>query len=135
MCFQDNLLQDQNILLEDMHLNREISVLPEPPDTIVGLLPLPPGSGMRIEQDIAEMVSSAAEESSLMNAILAQEIENCPIELESLGNEQNIEAERWNRRIRQMLNSLRLLKPARLEPVLRNKRSHHSEKPTHHNEE
>ncbi|XP_068422274.1 double-strand-break repair protein rad21-like protein 1 isoform X2 [Eschrichtius robustus] len=57
--------------------------------------------------DIAEMVSSAAEESSLMNAILAQEIENCPIELESLGNEQNIEAERWNRRIRQMLNSLR----------------------------
>uniref|UniRef100_A0A8C0DC48 RAD21 cohesin complex component like 1 n=1 Tax=Balaenoptera musculus TaxID=9771 RepID=A0A8C0DC48_BALMU len=59
------------------------------------------------DQDIAEMVSSAAEESSLMNAILAQEIENCPIELESLGNEQNIEAERWNRRIRQMLNSLR----------------------------
>uniref|UniRef100_A0A8C6AJ10 RAD21 cohesin complex component like 1 n=1 Tax=Monodon monoceros TaxID=40151 RepID=A0A8C6AJ10_MONMO len=32
----DNLLQDdQNILLEDMHLNREISMLPEPPDTIV----------------------------------------------------------------------------------------------------
>ncbi|XP_057385448.1 double-strand-break repair protein rad21-like protein 1 [Balaenoptera acutorostrata] len=57
--------------------------------------------------DIAEMVSSAAEESSLMNVILAQEIENCPIELESLGNEQNIEAERWNRRILQMLNSLR----------------------------
>eukprot|EP00070_Physeter_catodon_P048023 XP_028354917.1 double-strand-break repair protein rad21-like protein 1 [Physeter catodon] len=59
------------------------------------------------DQDIAEMVSSAAEESSLMNAILAQEIENCPFELESLGNEQNIEAERWNRRILQMLNSLR----------------------------
>ena len=27
------------------------------------------------------------------------------------------------------------LKPARLEPMLRNKRSHHSEKPAHHNEE
>ncbi|KAM9059416.1 double-strand-break repair protein rad21-like protein 1 isoform 3-T3 [Megaptera novaeangliae] len=240
----DNLLQDQNILLEDMHLNREISVLPEPPDTIVDIakkrkgkkrkllidpvkeisskimhrqltsftdtlmvLELAPptqrlmmwkqrggadtllstaaqdlthaelkmlftkcfvSSGFKLgrklmqkesvreemgsknivetsmmeepnslqelsqsktwkeatdgskcsyredtnkninsDQDIAEMVSSAAEESSLMNAILAQEIENCPIELESLGNEQNIEAERWNRRIRQMLNSLR----------------------------
>ncbi|XP_034497489.1 double-strand-break repair protein rad21-like protein 1 [Ailuropoda melanoleuca] len=31
----DNLLQDdQNILLEDSHLNREISLPPEPPDTI-----------------------------------------------------------------------------------------------------
>ncbi|XP_016077586.1 PREDICTED: double-strand-break repair protein rad21-like protein 1 [Miniopterus natalensis] len=56
------------------------------------------------EQDI---VSLAAEESPLMNVVLAQEIENCPVELESLGNEQNIEAERWNRRIRQMLNDLR----------------------------
>ena len=28
-----------------------------------------------------------------------------------------------------------LLKPAHLEPVLRNKRSHRNEKPTHHNEE
>ena len=28
-----------------------------------------------------------------------------------------------------------LLKPARLEPMLRNKRSHHNEKPPHHNEE
>ena len=28
-----------------------------------------------------------------------------------------------------------LLKPARLEPVLRNKRSHHNKKPVHHNEE
>ena len=28
-----------------------------------------------------------------------------------------------------------LLKPALLEPVLRNKRSHDNEKPTHHNEE
>ena len=28
-----------------------------------------------------------------------------------------------------------LLKPARLEPVLRNKRSHRSEKTTHHNED
>ena len=28
-----------------------------------------------------------------------------------------------------------LLKPVCLEPVLRNKRSHHNEKPTHHNEE
>ena len=29
----------------------------------------------------------------------------------------------------------KLLKPARLEPMLRNKRSHRSEKPTHRNEE
>ena len=28
-----------------------------------------------------------------------------------------------------------LLKPAHLEPVLRNKRSHRNEKPSHHNEE
>ena len=28
-----------------------------------------------------------------------------------------------------------LLKPRHLEPVLRNKRSHRNEKPTHHNEE
>ena len=28
-----------------------------------------------------------------------------------------------------------LLKPAHLEPVLRNKRSHRNEKPAHHNEE
>ena len=28
-----------------------------------------------------------------------------------------------------------LLKPVRLEPVLRNKRSHRNEKPTHHNKE
>ncbi|XP_044783715.1 double-strand-break repair protein rad21-like protein 1 isoform X6 [Bubalus kerabau] len=58
------------------------------------------------DQDIVERVSSAAEESSLMNAILAQEIENCPMELESWGNEQNIEAEKWNLRILQMLHSL-----------------------------
>ncbi|XP_040494035.1 double-strand-break repair protein rad21-like protein 1 isoform X2 [Ursus maritimus] len=58
-------------------------------------------------EDIVEMVSSGTEESSLMNAILAQEIENCTVELESSGNEQNIETERWNRRILQMLNSLR----------------------------
>lgn len=39
--FQDNLLQDdQNILLEDMHLNREVSMPPEPPDTIVGMMKL-----------------------------------------------------------------------------------------------
>ncbi|XP_052507143.1 double-strand-break repair protein rad21-like protein 1 [Budorcas taxicolor] len=58
------------------------------------------------DQDIVEMVSSAAEESSLTNAILVQEIENCPIELELWGNEQNIEAEKWNSRILQMLHSL-----------------------------
>ncbi|XP_070328591.1 double-strand-break repair protein rad21-like protein 1 isoform X2 [Odocoileus virginianus] len=58
------------------------------------------------DEDIVEMVSSAAEESSSMNAILAQEIENCPMELESWGNEQSIEAERWNLRILQMLHSL-----------------------------
>ena len=28
-----------------------------------------------------------------------------------------------------------LLKPVRLDPVLRNKRSHHNEKPVHHNED
>ena len=28
-----------------------------------------------------------------------------------------------------------LLKPMRLEPVVRNKRSHHNEKPAHHNDE
>ena len=31
--------------------------------------------------------------------------------------------------------TLQLLKPMHLEPVLRNKRRHHNEKPTHHNEE
>lgn len=41
IVFQDNLLQDdQNILLEDMHLSREISLPPEPPDTIVGMMKL-----------------------------------------------------------------------------------------------
>ncbi|XP_054429443.1 double-strand-break repair protein rad21-like protein 1 isoform X2 [Pteronotus mesoamericanus] len=54
-----------------------------------------------------DIVSLAAEESSLVNVILAQEIENCPVELESLGNEKNIEGERWNQRIHQMLNALR----------------------------
>lgn len=38
-AFQDNLLQDDgNALLEDMHLNREISLPPEPPDNTVGML-------------------------------------------------------------------------------------------------
>ncbi|XP_012310698.2 double-strand-break repair protein rad21-like protein 1 isoform X3 [Aotus nancymaae] len=59
------------------------------------------------EQDIAEMVSLAAEESSLANGFLAKEIEYSPVELESLRNEQNIETERWNRRILHMLNHLR----------------------------
>ena len=37
--FQDNLLQDdENILLEEVHLNREISLPPKPPDNIVGML-------------------------------------------------------------------------------------------------
>ncbi|XP_077016262.1 double-strand-break repair protein rad21-like protein 1 isoform X2 [Tamandua tetradactyla] len=60
-------------------------------------------------EDIVAMVFSAAEESSLMNAYLGQDIENCPVELvnESLGNEQTIEEERWNRKILHMLNSLR----------------------------
>lgn len=41
IVFQDNLLQDdQNILLEDMHLSREISLPPEPSDTIVGMMKL-----------------------------------------------------------------------------------------------
>ncbi|KAM5305117.1 double-strand-break repair protein rad21-like protein 1 [Glossophaga mutica] len=55
------------------------------------------------EQDV---VSLAAEEYSLVNAISVPEIENCPVELESLGSEQNGEGERWNQRIRQMLNAL-----------------------------
>nr|XP_055228371.1 double-strand-break repair protein rad21-like protein 1 isoform X4 [Gorilla gorilla gorilla] len=58
-------------------------------------------------QDIVEMVSLAAEESSLMNDLFAQEIEYSPVELESLSNEENIETERWNGRILQMLNRLR----------------------------
>ncbi|XP_035865552.1 double-strand-break repair protein rad21-like protein 1 isoform X2 [Phyllostomus discolor] len=55
-----------------------------------------------------DIVSLAAEESSLVNAISAQEIENCPVEWtsESLGSEQSVEGERWNQRIRQMLNTL-----------------------------
>ncbi|XP_053527310.1 double-strand-break repair protein rad21-like protein 1 isoform X2 [Artibeus jamaicensis] len=53
-----------------------------------------------------DIVSLAAEESSLVNAISAPEIENCPVELESLGSEQNGEGERWNQRTRQMLNAL-----------------------------
>ncbi|KAM8776503.1 double-strand-break repair protein rad21-like protein 1 [Rhynchonycteris naso] len=56
------------------------------------------------EQDI---VSLAAEESSLVNVSVVQEIENCPVELASLGDEQSFEAEKWNRRIHQMLNDLR----------------------------
>ncbi|XP_044118301.1 double-strand-break repair protein rad21-like protein 1 isoform X1 [Neovison vison] len=59
------------------------------------------------EQDIVEMVSLAAEESSLMNAILAQENETCTVALESSENEHNTETERWSRRILQILNSLR----------------------------
>ncbi|KAK1337348.1 hypothetical protein QTO34_001974 [Cnephaeus nilssonii] len=56
------------------------------------------------EQDI---VLLAAEESSLMNVTLTQGIENCSIESESLENEQNIEAKRWNRRTLRLLNDLR----------------------------
>ncbi|XP_032715269.1 double-strand-break repair protein rad21-like protein 1 [Lontra canadensis] len=59
------------------------------------------------EQDIVEMVSLAAEESSLMNAILAQENETRTVELESSENEHNTETERWNRRILRILHSLR----------------------------
>ncbi|XP_006860795.1 PREDICTED: double-strand-break repair protein rad21-like protein 1 [Chrysochloris asiatica] len=59
------------------------------------------------QQDFVEMVSLAIEESSLMNAFLAQEVEDCPMELESSGNEQNIEAEKCNRRVLQLLNGLR----------------------------
>ncbi|XP_025325363.1 double-strand-break repair protein rad21-like protein 1 isoform X3 [Canis lupus dingo] len=132
----DNLLQDdQNILLEDMHLSREICLPPEPPETIAETSKTEePNSQQDLnqsktwkdvingskcsshedinknfnsEQVIVELVSSAAEESSLMNAMLAREIENCPVELESSGNEQSIDTERWNRRILQMLNSLR----------------------------
>ncbi|XP_058142811.1 double-strand-break repair protein rad21-like protein 1 isoform X1 [Dasypus novemcinctus] len=58
-------------------------------------------------EDIVEVVSSAAQEFSLMSVFLEQEIENYPIDLESVGNEQTIEAERWNRRILHVLNSLR----------------------------
>ncbi|XP_058288981.1 double-strand-break repair protein rad21-like protein 1 isoform X1 [Hylobates moloch] len=59
------------------------------------------------EQDIVEMVSLAAEESPLTNDLFVQEIEYSPVKLESLRNEENIETERWNRRILQMLNRLR----------------------------
>ncbi|XP_004687387.1 PREDICTED: double-strand-break repair protein rad21-like protein 1 [Condylura cristata] len=59
------------------------------------------------ELDIVEMISSAAEESSFINGILSQEVENCPVELESLGSDQSTEAERWNRRLLQMLHRLR----------------------------
>nr|XP_055122108.1 double-strand-break repair protein rad21-like protein 1 isoform X2 [Symphalangus syndactylus]XP_055122109.1 double-strand-break repair protein rad21-like protein 1 isoform X2 [Symphalangus syndactylus] len=58
-------------------------------------------------EDIVEMVSLAAEESPLTNDLFVQEIEYSPVELESLRNEENIETERWNRRILQMLNRLR----------------------------
>ncbi|XP_033041848.1 double-strand-break repair protein rad21-like protein 1 isoform X2 [Trachypithecus francoisi] len=58
-------------------------------------------------EDIVEMVSLAAGESSLTNDLFAQEIECSPVELESLRNEENIETERWNRRILQLLNHLR----------------------------
>ena len=37
--------------------------------------------------------------------------------------------------LRSRAHEPQLLKPARLEPMLRNKRSHCSEKPAHHNEE
>ncbi|XP_003802690.1 double-strand-break repair protein rad21-like protein 1 [Otolemur garnettii] len=66
-----------------------------------------PGKNINSGRDIVEMISSAAEESSLMNPFLAEEIEYCPVELESPRNSQHIEAERWNRRIHQILNSLR----------------------------
>ncbi|XP_058288984.1 double-strand-break repair protein rad21-like protein 1 isoform X2 [Hylobates moloch] len=58
-------------------------------------------------EDIVEMVSLAAEESPLTNDLFVQEIEYSPVKLESLRNEENIETERWNRRILQMLNRLR----------------------------
>ncbi|XP_055122109.2 double-strand-break repair protein rad21-like protein 1 isoform X2 [Symphalangus syndactylus] len=58
-------------------------------------------------EDIVEMVSLVAEESPLTNDLFVQEIEYSPVELESLRNEENIETERWNRRILQMLNRLR----------------------------
>ncbi|XP_029774463.1 double-strand-break repair protein rad21-like protein 1 [Suricata suricatta] len=62
---------------------------------------------INFEEGIVEMVSSASEEPSLMNGVLAQNSENSPDELESLGNQQNMEEERWNGRILRMLNILR----------------------------
>ncbi|XP_006881463.1 PREDICTED: double-strand-break repair protein rad21-like protein 1 [Elephantulus edwardii] len=59
------------------------------------------------EQDAIDMASSVAEEISLTNAFLAEEIDSYPADLESLGDEQTIEAERWNRRTLQLLKSLR----------------------------
>ena len=50
----------------------------------------------------------------------------------------------WSRKIphvpqllslRSRAHRLQLLKPMHLEPVLRNKRGHHNEKPAHHNKE
>ncbi|KAM6147802.1 double-strand-break repair protein rad21-like protein 1 [Erethizon dorsatum] len=57
------------------------------------------------EQDVIEKIPPAAEESSINNAFLAPEY--CPVELESSGNEENSEGERWNQRLFQVLNSLR----------------------------
>ncbi|XP_040602410.1 double-strand-break repair protein rad21-like protein 1 isoform X4 [Mesocricetus auratus] len=57
------------------------------------------------KQDIFERISPAAEGLSSMNASLAQE--NCAVELESSGSQQNTEAEKWNQRLFQTLNELR----------------------------
>uniref|UniRef100_G1QBJ9 RAD21 cohesin complex component like 1 n=1 Tax=Myotis lucifugus TaxID=59463 RepID=G1QBJ9_MYOLU len=69
----------QDILKEAPNL--VISLFSFSPSLLADLLILPPGTGMRIEQDI---VSLAAEESSLMNVTLAQGIENGSVELEIL---------------------------------------------------
>ncbi|XP_040602408.1 double-strand-break repair protein rad21-like protein 1 isoform X2 [Mesocricetus auratus] len=58
-----------------------------------------------ISEDIFERISPAAEGLSSMNASLAQE--NCAVELESSGSQQNTEAEKWNQRLFQTLNELR----------------------------
>ncbi|CAH6777114.1 double-strand-break repair protein rad21-like protein 1 [Phodopus roborovskii] len=57
------------------------------------------------EQDIFERISPAAEELSSTKASLTQE--NSPVDLESSGNKQNAETEKWNQRLFQTLNELR----------------------------
>nr|XP_044604542.1 double-strand-break repair protein rad21-like protein 1 isoform X3 [Equus asinus] len=104
----DNIVETS--IMEEPNSQQELSQTKTSKDVIDGSkCSSHEGSNKNInsEQDIMEMISSAAEESSLMNSILTKEIENCPVELESLENEQNIEAEKWNRRILRMLNSLR----------------------------
>ncbi|ELK35524.1 Double-strand-break repair protein rad21-like protein 1 [Myotis davidii] len=109
----DNLLQDdENILLEDMHLNKEVSMPPEPPNTIVVEPDNPKCIHLLENEKMHETTLSNEEEGFTLVPIDTSDLLILPpgtgmgIE-ESLGSEQNIEAKRWNRRIHQLLNDLR----------------------------